>query len=101
MFDGRVFYTKETGQVFECFVNDKMKEIDSDVVEDLFFTNRKDQINYMVIADRQVQTLKQILANKSDISYPLWPKSTIEIYRLYGIISDDEYKGFINQYSQS
>ena len=74
------------------------KEIDSDIVKDLFFNNREERVNFTVIAERQVQILLQSLLDESHKDFPVFPESTIEVYHFYGILSDAEYKSLINHY---
>lgn len=88
----RIFYTKENGNVFECFNNKPMKSINAEELKDLLMYGRQKQVSFVSIAEQQVNELKKIIRDKKLRTISRNHEITITSYHIYNIISDEEYK---------
>lgn len=92
LFNGRVFYNKNNGQIYECFNDKPMIEVNKEIVNELLFNSRKRKVNFIVISENQVDILKQSLESKEFLNNMPYSQITISSYYYYGILSDEEYK---------
>lgn len=91
----RVFYTKDNGEVFECFKNSPMELVSLDEWNDLMVHGRAKQISSISIAEQQLNELIRIFKNKKLRNLEFNQEETIKAYNEYGIISDEELKELI------
>ncbi|UYZ39077.1 hypothetical protein OD350_28815 (plasmid) [Clostridium beijerinckii] len=88
----KVFYTKENGEVFECFKNKQMKVSSNGELNDLIMNGRQKQISFVSIAEQQVNELKNIFKDKSLRKIAVKQSITLKSYADYKIISNEEFK---------